>query len=79
VGELQCRGKKALYEIVLSRYKWKHSFKFLIQSSEEGEKEKKKLAILIISPAVGMNTISYGLLEIVMRIKNNCQGRATNF
>lgn len=43
------------------------------------EKEKKKLAVLIICPAVGTNAISYGLLEIVTRVKSNCQVRITNF
>lgn len=80
MGKLQCRGKKALCETVLTRYKWKHSFKFLIQSIEEGEKErKKKLAAPVICPAEGMNAINYSLLEIDMRIKNNCQIRTTNF
>lgn len=43
------------------------------------KKKKKKSTILIICPAVGTNAINYGLLEIVMRIKNSCQVRTTNF
>lgn len=41
-GWITKRGKKALCEAVLTRYKWKHSFKFFIQTSGELKIKKKK-------------------------------------
>lgn len=72
MGELQSRGKKLYVKQYLPDINGNShsnaSFKVV-----KKEKKKKKLAVLIIWPAVGTNAINYGLLEIIMRIKNNCQ------
>lgn len=39
-GWITKQGEKALCEAVLTRYKWKHSFKFFIQTEEEKKMEK---------------------------------------